>query len=143
MLGTSPRKEEYTALHYICRLYQDEDFLEIFNILYQHGINVNQTEKEWKQDNTLQLYFADNIGGTGLVQVVKALFIKYGINLKHKNKIEFTLLHHLCRYYTHENLIEIAKTLIDNGVDMTIKDYQGWTALHRLCRFYTTVTYSR
>ena len=40
-------------------------------------------------------------------------------------------------YYNQDNLIEIAKLLIEKDVDINAEQSDGWTALHLLCGFYT------
>jgi len=96
----------YSALHYVCKFYQGDDFLEIFEILNQHGIDVNLAEKEWG-DNALQLLaFADKQHSTGIVDIVQA-FIQNGINLNHKNSSGYNFIHNLCKYYAHANLKDV------------------------------------
>ena len=126
----------YNILHYICRNYQDEDFLETFELLIKCGIDLNKTEKALG-NNALQLLFRDNEGGDGVLKIVQA-FIKNGIDLKHRNSDGFTALHYLCQCYSHDNLLEIAQLLIENGVDVNAKDsYLGLlNALHYLCHYY-------
>jgi len=57
--------------------------------------------------------------------------------LKHKNKNGcWKALHYLCRHYSHNNLIEIAKLVIENGAEVTAEAISfssiGLTALHLL-----------
>lgn len=58
--------------------------------------------------------------------------------MKHKSGEGWTPLHHLCRFYAHRNLAEVARLLIDNGVDVKAAERcnGSWTALHYLCRHY-------
>ena len=129
-------RNKFNALHYICSHHQGDDFLEILHLLIQCGMDVNRTEKELER-NALQLFFRDNKRSVGVVQIVRA-FIENGMNLKHKCMFGWNPLHTVCRYYTHDSLIDVAKLLIVNGVDVTAKTSpNGWTAFHFLCRNYT------
>ncbi len=126
----------YNVLHYICKNYQDDDFLETFELLIECGIDLNKSEKGLG-NNALQLLFRDNERGEGVLEIVQA-FINNGIDLKHRNSDGFTALHYLCQCYAHENLLEVAKLLIENGVDVNAKDYSAFrlNAFHYLCHYY-------
>jgi len=45
-------------------------------------------------------------------------------------------LHFLCRFYKHDNLIDLARPLIENGIDINAQDSDGWNALHFLFGYY-------
>jgi len=45
-------------------------------------------------------------------------------------------LHFLCRFYEHDNLIDLARPLIENGIEIDAQDSNGWNALHFLCCYY-------
>jgi len=47
-----------------------------------------------------------------------------------------TALHILCRYYNHDNLIDLARPLFERGVDFNAQDSLGRNALHLLFQYY-------
>lgn len=127
----------YNALHYICMNYQRDDFLKIFHQLTSttFGFDVNFTDQTNFGRNALQLLFRSN-KRNDLIHIVRA-FIEKGINLKYRNKNGWTALHYLCRHYSHDNLIEIAKLMIENGAEGDVKEnLDDLTALHLLCENY-------
>ena len=69
----------------------------------------------------------------------KEKLVKYlitnGIDAKEKTS-GWTALHVVCRYYTHPNLIDIVRLLIENGVNVTAKLNDDWTTLHFVCFYY-------
>ncbi len=45
-------------------------------------------------------------------------------------------LHILCRYYSHDNLVDLARPLFERGVDFNAQDSLGRNALHLLFQYY-------
>ena len=59
-----------------------------------------------------------------------------GINVQHKDKAGFNALHDLCRNYPEDNLIDVARFLIEREIDVNAKTSKGSNVLHLLCRYY-------
>ncbi len=125
-------RKGFNALHYVCMNYHEDNLFEIINHLTRHGIDVNRTDYELNR-NALQLFFQHNKNNErGITLKIVRCMIKNGIDMKHKHKNGMTSLHYLCRYYTNDNLVNVAQFLIENGVPVKEKDSDGFTALHWL-----------
>lgn len=58
------------------------------------------------------------------------------IDVNYSDGEGWNALQFLCRYYPHDNLIEIINILRERGIDTKLKLENGWSALQTLCQFY-------
>ena len=79
----------------------------------------------------------DKILQSNVPLIVKVL-IDRDASVNHVNpKNNWTALHQFCRYYPHDNLLEIIQLLVDNRIDVNAKNSDGLTALPLLFQHYT------
>lgn len=65
--------------------------------------------------------------------------IRRGFDFTASHKVfgKDTVVHHLCKFYKKENLLNILKALFaDGGVHVHLKDEDGNSVLHSLCKYY-------
>lgn len=69
-----------------------------------------------------------------LIDIIRLLITKW-VDLNAKLPDGRNVIHLLCRYYTHDNLIDLITILIENGVIADQYD-DGWNALNFLSSYY-------
>lgn len=60
-----------------------------------------------------------------------------GVDVNANESDGWTALHHICRNYPHENMINIIQLLIEKGVDASLETKTGNTALEILNLYYS------
>ena len=97
------------------------------SVLIEHGANVNlQTRNEC---SPLEAYFTFYWTKNSSRQVV-SLFVQYGVDPKHTNYFDRTLVHLVC----DQNDIESAKFLISQGYSLGTRDKEGRLPIDLLCQ---------
>ncbi len=64
-----------------------------------------------------------------MIEVVKLFTENDVIDVNHKDQDDWNPLHYLCRYYEHENLINLILLMIKKGINLKAKTKEGFTAL--------------
>ena len=121
----------WNALLLLCRYHTDENLIDLFHLLIQHGINLRTKVNNW----TALLLLSRHYNNENLLEIAK-LYLKHNQGyINCRTDFGTNCLGLLCRYYNCKNLPDIVKLYINHGIDVNCKNNDRRSALVILCRF--------
>ena len=121
----------WNALLLLCRYHTDENLIDLFHLLIQHGISLRTKANNW----TALLLLSRHYNNENLLEIAK-LYLKHNQGyINCRTDFGTNCLGLLCRYYNCKNLPDIVKLYINHGIDVNCKNNDRRSALVILCRF--------